>query len=117
MVPRPPRSTRTDTLFPYTTLFRSTNDRTLPPHHLRDSQFFSMSYMCQNSVTMSSVFCLYGYISVSPSNRQTPVSQLGPFARFSPENSCDAAKCRAKPLTRCPIFGQWLEIQIGRAHV
>src|SRR3546814_16157033 len=40
-------------------------------------------------------FCLYGYISVSPSNRQTPVSQLGPFARFSPENSCDAANCRA----------------------
>src|SRR3546814_11002916 len=69
-----------------------------------------MSYMCQNSVTMSSVFCLYGYISFSPSNRQTPVSQLGPFARFSPENSCDAAKCRTKSLTRCPIFGQWLEI-------
>src|SRR3546814_7349706 len=27
MVRRPPRSTRTDTLFPYTTLFRSTYDR------------------------------------------------------------------------------------------
>src|SRR3546814_6004820 len=26
MIPRPPRSTRTDTLFPYTTLFRSTVD-------------------------------------------------------------------------------------------
>src|SRR3546814_1609828 len=26
MIRRPPRSTRTDTLFPYTTLFRSTND-------------------------------------------------------------------------------------------
>src|SRR3546814_12266899 len=25
MIPRPPRSTRTDTLFPYTTLFRSNN--------------------------------------------------------------------------------------------
>src|SRR3546814_13954757 len=25
MIPRPPRSTRTDTLFPYTTLFRSSN--------------------------------------------------------------------------------------------
>src|SRR3546814_11434282 len=25
MIPRPPRSTRTDTLFPYTTLFRSTS--------------------------------------------------------------------------------------------
>src|SRR3546814_6109866 len=34
MIPRPPRSTRTDTLFPYTTLFRSLRavsaDRTLP---------------------------------------------------------------------------------------
>src|SRR3546814_4412236 len=27
MIRRPPRSTRTDTLFPYTTLFRSRNDR------------------------------------------------------------------------------------------
>src|SRR3546814_1789134 len=27
MIRRPPRSTRTDTLFPYTTLFRSTPDR------------------------------------------------------------------------------------------
>src|SRR3546814_8003255 len=26
MIPRPPRSTRTDTLFPYTTLFRSVGD-------------------------------------------------------------------------------------------
>src|SRR3546814_6527263 len=37
MIRRPPRSTRTDTLFPYTTLFRST-DRLMgqtarPPHH------------------------------------------------------------------------------------
>src|SRR3546814_15058438 len=29
MIRRPPRSTRTDTLFPYTTLFRSANDRVL----------------------------------------------------------------------------------------
>src|SRR3546814_14114303 len=29
MIRRPPRSTRTDTLFPYTTLFRSTADRPL----------------------------------------------------------------------------------------
>src|SRR3546814_18555974 len=27
MIRRPPRATRTDTLFPYTTLFRSINDR------------------------------------------------------------------------------------------
>src|SRR3546814_2774102 len=33
MIRRPPRSTRTDTLFPYTTLFRSGADR--PGPHLR----------------------------------------------------------------------------------
>src|SRR3546814_11792873 len=31
MIRRPPRSTRTDTLFPYTTLFRSINRRPAPP--------------------------------------------------------------------------------------
>src|SRR3546814_15879026 len=30
MIRRPPRSTRTDTLFPYTTLFRSTREERLP---------------------------------------------------------------------------------------
>src|SRR3546814_18505604 len=39
MIRRPPRSTRTDTLFPYTTLFRSTArqdaERDRPAHHLR----------------------------------------------------------------------------------
>src|SRR3546814_4698685 len=30
MIRRPPRSTRTDTLFPYTTLFRSYEDDTVP---------------------------------------------------------------------------------------
>src|SRR3546814_10068235 len=40
MIRRPPRSTRTDTLFPYTTLFRSTNttttttSTTFPPNAL-----------------------------------------------------------------------------------
>src|SRR3546814_8650317 len=32
MIRRPPRSTRTDTLFPYTTLFRSAR-RSLSPYH------------------------------------------------------------------------------------
>src|SRR3546814_12021648 len=41
MIRRPPRSTRTDTLFPYTTLFRSTDpislDKSLPDRDRRDS--------------------------------------------------------------------------------
>src|SRR3546814_2789310 len=35
MIRRPPRSTRTDTLFPYTTLFRSTGQ--IRTHHLLDA--------------------------------------------------------------------------------
>src|SRR3546814_19824499 len=31
MIPRPPRSTRTDTLIPYTTLFRAASGAGLPP--------------------------------------------------------------------------------------
>src|SRR3546814_15231408 len=39
MIRRPPRSTRTDTLFPYTTLFRSPHGpRRGPPVHSRSSQ-------------------------------------------------------------------------------
>src|SRR3546814_15782974 len=49
MIRRPPRSTRTDTLFPYTTLFRSFHDFVIPakagtqgrgqPAHALDSRF------------------------------------------------------------------------------
>src|SRR3546814_5801855 len=37
MIRRPPRSTRTDTLFPYTTLFRSLGLSEFPAHRGRDS--------------------------------------------------------------------------------
>src|SRR3546814_15846339 len=36
MIRRPPRSTRTDTLFPYTTLFRSAFGNGLPGEHLAE---------------------------------------------------------------------------------
>src|SRR3546814_12198479 len=38
MIRRPPRSTRTDTLFPYTTLFRSSGSLTLDPAKLANSK-------------------------------------------------------------------------------
>src|SRR3546814_9076312 len=44
MIRRPPRSTRTDTLFPYTTLFRSLHQsqtqKLKPPQHPRDLNKF-----------------------------------------------------------------------------
>src|SRR3546814_8190075 len=42
MIRRPPRSTRTDTLFPYTTLFRS-----LARHGPRDSQDAAFEGLCR----------------------------------------------------------------------
>src|SRR3546814_1909103 len=41
MIRRPPRSTRTDTLFPYTTLFRSLPTQTYRSEHQIDMQQFS----------------------------------------------------------------------------
>src|SRR3546814_14214463 len=38
MIRRPPRSTRTDTLFPYTTLFRSVGDRAALARLLRRAE-------------------------------------------------------------------------------
>src|SRR3546814_8580887 len=38
MIRRPPRSTRTDTLFPYTTLFRSLLERNIRMSRYRDAQ-------------------------------------------------------------------------------
>src|SRR3546814_2178421 len=39
MIRRPPRSTRTDTLFPYTTLFRSTANARVQPNTRSDNLF------------------------------------------------------------------------------
>src|SRR3546814_9202338 len=53
MIPRPPRSTRTDTLFPYTTLFRS--KRGLPRHrppYIAEIGLFGRPTLNQNVETM-----------------------------------------------------------------
>src|SRR3546814_9709898 len=42
MIRRPPRSTRTDTLFPYTTLFRSDERGQSPRLHQRERQIFGI---------------------------------------------------------------------------
>src|SRR3546814_2863124 len=42
MIPRPPRSTRTDTLFPYTTLFRSPHDQHICRGQPLHGRFFNI---------------------------------------------------------------------------
>src|SRR3546814_5820749 len=53
MIRRPPRSTRTDTLFPYTTLFRST------PSEIRDAEGAAALRVGGGAVTFETV--AFGY--------------------------------------------------------
>src|SRR3546814_1690952 len=50
MIRRPPRSTRTDTLFPYTTLFRSTIFLIFSSNVMTSHQNFSIAYPYVNKV-------------------------------------------------------------------
>src|SRR3546814_15419789 len=55
MYRRPPGSTRTDTLFPYTTLFRSVQDgQVLSVRPDRDN-VFSRGHMCPKGTTMGAL--------------------------------------------------------------
>src|SRR3546814_15165320 len=49
MIRRPPRSTRTDTLFPYTTLFRSADDRQSTPVRARTRRLYARDRACAES--------------------------------------------------------------------
>src|SRR3546814_5422508 len=59
MIRRPPRSTRTDTLFPYTTLFRST---TLDARH-KSAEFKRLSNVASSRVPSYTLFGLRGELS------------------------------------------------------
>src|SRR3546814_17521882 len=95
MIRRPPRSTRTDTLFPYTTLFRS-----------------------------SSISCMRKGSNGGTSDRARR-SPFCSSCAFSPSRSCScgspngAARCEPAPLVRHPAHRARSagHDQIGRAHV
>src|SRR3546814_5862936 len=68
MIRRPPRSTRTDTLFPYTTLFRST------PDDLRRARYCAASLIPHNvRKTLSDCKCVrqHGFGGFPPSSFAT----------------------------------------------
>src|SRR3546814_18135662 len=50
MIRRPPRSTRTDTLFPYTTLFRSRDEARVDRAELFDQQFAKRGLECPEAL-------------------------------------------------------------------
>src|SRR3546814_10606423 len=51
MIRRPPRSTRTDTLFPYTTLFRSIYEYELLKNNIADVTLEGMNQLADNFIT------------------------------------------------------------------
>src|SRR3546814_2472822 len=57
MIRRPPRSTRTDTLFPYTTLFRSFVKRSMP--HANSARFHQLLYPSFFGVSIKKVTCVW----------------------------------------------------------
>src|SRR3546814_5522798 len=91
MIRRPPRSTRTDTLFPYTTLFRS-------PDELRR----------------------HGATDVHPAHRRNRESRhavqrdVHELPRLHATGRCDASPAPRAEQELRPVPGQ---VEIGRAHV
>src|SRR3546814_7102594 len=82
MIRRPPRSTRTDTLFPYTTLFRSAAIATL-------DVFVSMKTMADRPTGRSAFFVLQA--SAAAGWRASALSQLcrNPLGRRSEEHTSE----------------------------
>src|SRR3546814_3371360 len=98
MIRRPPRSTRTDTLFPYTTLFRSTNGC---PSGQRDLERQSRIWPQRER----------GFTPLDRHNPLQPeVPKISPFLQSCPCAMAASALsycpscCRIKKIQQSPIF-------------
>src|SRR3546814_15495589 len=91
MIRRPPRSTRTDTLFPYTTLFRSSHDRLIERNKITAEKLDSLI-----EKTESSVADIHRPIAASKSSTSANIVGSDDFGNRHP-------------------VGQELSIQIGLA--
>src|SRR3546814_7660675 len=83
MIRRPPRSTRTDTLFPYTTLFRSTTSDgfAMPGHHISDQQVFL--FMTHRRQDTQAVAAAKAGISERSARSEEHTSELQSLMRIS----------------------------------
>src|SRR3546814_6806051 len=84
MIRRPPRSTRTDTLFPYTTLFRS--GPRLAPCRRADLKGVGHSLACNGTQSPLHLPVLASHRAVQPYSR---CSILGSFAHRSEEHTSE----------------------------
>src|SRR3546814_8083768 len=116
MLPRPPRSTRTDPLFPYTTLFRST---VAPGMTLSDRCYQDMRNQAIKMMRAIGNFaggCNVQF-SVNPENEDIIAIEINPRVSRS---SALASKATGYPIAKIAsklAIGYNLDEKIGRAHV
>src|SRR3546814_3317710 len=108
MIRRPPRSTRTDTLFPYTTLFRSRNYLSFP--HIIEPNIFQIGgariSLLQVIIILSATAIMAGLLLVVHRTR------LGTAMRATAQNREVAGLMGVNINTVISAA-----FQIGRAHV
>src|SRR3546814_3875387 len=94
MIRRPPRSTRTDTLFPYTTLFRSSRRRASTVVHVAGSPWAAEKWVSLSCTMRASVIgtCCHR-------DRKEHTSELQSLMRISYAVFC-LKKKKIKPLNK-----------------
>src|SRR3546814_5329924 len=101
MIRRPPRSTRTDTLFPYTTLFRSRFLRR--ELHKGDSQFFEQRLVCQFREPPANI-CPAAIAGLAVARSEEHTSELQSLMRISYAVFCLKKKIKRTYLTTQPYY-------------
>src|SRR3546814_10573842 len=112
MIRRPPRSTRTDTLFPYTTLFRSTGARRRTPGLRREE----LAQLCGISVTWYTWIEQGRDVSVSASVLARLATVLS-LARAERHYLFELAECADPEHGKDLVTPLPARLEIGRAHV
>src|SRR3546814_5582320 len=98
MIRRPPRSTRTDTLFPYTTLFRSRQELVTDPAHIL------RLLLCQWNARLNS--CMDEGIIADLDRSEEHTSELQSLLRFSYAVFCLKKRKLGTSLSRLNKGGQ-----------
>src|SRR3546814_7067337 len=103
MIRRPPRSTRTDTLFPYTTLFRSSTAKLQLTRNRLSPSYCQLNHVFTQNPPVS--------FSINASGR--PVGAY-PAAQSCPQ--CPVSR-KVPPVIMLKLYEVLTRPEIGRAHV
>src|SRR3546814_17688907 len=124
MIQRPPRSTRTDTLFPYTTLFRSNNPQVLL--RLRGSGATTGDYCYGHSVVVDGTWGAatepdivvpaslgFGRVAVGGSGSlEAPVTNAGNAPRVVSQVTAAPAPYRVLGARKSAVVGNTVSVRV-----